>query len=117
MSKSERLVPGSIIKLNKTRDTYHCKAMINTDTTGNLGSDKYDLSIFAIEHVCNDIIKEYSPVAVIPTQLIASESISLVAGRVAQKYNLTVILLKSVPCDYWALVFDDGAITIDCEGA
>lgn len=107
----------SEINLRRTKDTFDCKAMINTDAAGDLGEDKYDLSIHAVEHVCLDILQEYDPLSIKPTQLIVSESLALGAGRIAQKYGLAVILLKSVPCDYWALVFDDGAITIDCEGA
>ena len=108
----ERLTPGSILHIPMTRDTWECKAMIKTDSCNELKGDKYDLSFAAIEQAC----KQCSD-ALKPTQLIVSEPLALIAGRVAEKLGLTVILLKSVPHDYWALVFYDGAITIDCEGA
>ena len=110
MSESEAIRPGEFRVFKKpVVDTYECYEMQGT---------KSDLSGHAIDDISEYIKKKYSYMEINPTQLIVNIDNALTAGRIAEHYNIpAVVLLKSVPYDYWALVFNNGAITIDCEGA
>ena len=107
---SEAIKPGEFRIFKKPEvmvDTYICYEMQGT---------KSDLSSHAIDDVCEYITKHHC-INVQAKQLIVHTDNALTAGRLAEAYGFTVILLKSVQKDYWALVFNNGAITIDCEGA
>ena len=109
---SERIKPGEFRIVEKP------KVMVDTYGTYGMQGTKADLSSCALDDVLEYIKNKYSYMEINPTQLIVHVDNGLTAGRLAEHYNINaVILLESAPYDYWALVFNNGAITVDCEGA
>ena len=108
----DRIKPGEFRIVDKPKN------MVDTYGTYGMQGTKSDLSSCAIDDVTKYINSKYSYMETSPTQLITHIDNALTAGRLAEHYNINaVILLESVPYDYWALVFNNGAITVDCEGA